>query len=96
MCTRASPRSVFDQATGDNFFPPFIVREISGLRVGIVGLASNIVDKTMPPHFSEGLSFTLGRDELPGIVARLRIEERVDLVVLLSHLGFPQDMQILS
>src|SRR5690349_5047182 len=53
--------NVFDQATGTSFFPPFIVQEVGGLRVGIVGLASNIVDKTMPPHFSEGLSFTLGR-----------------------------------
>ena len=68
--------------------------EAAGLRVGVVGLASNIVDKTMPPHFSEGLRFTLGKDELAEAVGALRREEHVDLVVALSHLGFPQDMQI--
>jgi 2',3'-cyclic-nucleotide 2'-phosphodiesterase (5'-nucleotidase family) len=48
----------------------------------------------MPPSFSEGVRFTLGRDELPGCIATLREQESVDLVVVLSHLGFPQDMQL--
>lgn len=64
------------------------------MRVGVVGLASNIVDKTMPAHFSEGLRFALGKDELAQAVAALRQQEHADLVVVLSHLGFPQDMQL--
>ena len=50
----------------------------------------------MPPSFSEGLEFTLGREELPPIINVLRTQEKVDLIVLVSHLGFPQDMQLLS
>ena len=46
--------------TEDLFFPPYSVREIDGLRIGLVGIASNIVDKTMPLSFSEGVRFTLG------------------------------------
>ncbi len=61
-----------------------------------MGLACNIVDKTMPPSFSEGLEFTLGREELPAIIDILRNTEKADLVVLISHLGFPQDMKLLS
>ncbi|MHB9050108.1 MAG: bifunctional metallophosphatase/5'-nucleotidase [Pirellulales bacterium] len=59
-------------------------------------MASNIVDKTMPPSYSEGLRFTLGREELPKIIEQVRSKEKVDLVVLISHLGFPQDMKLLS
>jgi 2',3'-cyclic-nucleotide 2'-phosphodiesterase (5'-nucleotidase family) len=88
--------NVYDKQTGRLAFPPYVIREIGGLRIGVIGIASNIVDKTMPPRFSEGIRFTLGRDELPGVVAKLREQERVDLVVLLSHLGFPQDMQLVS
>ncbi len=73
---------------------PYRVLEIGGLRVGVIGLAAVIVDKTMPPHFSEGLSFTLGVEELPGCIRTLRDEEQVDLVVVLSHLGFPQEHQL--
>jgi 2',3'-cyclic-nucleotide 2'-phosphodiesterase (5'-nucleotidase family) len=88
--------NVFDQATKKRLFSPYIVKEISGLRIGLVGIASNIIDKTMPPSFSEGLEFTLGREELLPIIDVLRTQEKVDLIVLVSHLGFPQDMQLLS
>jgi S-sulfosulfanyl-L-cysteine sulfohydrolase len=88
--------NVYDQTTKERLFPPYSVKEIGLLRIGIVGIASNIVDKTMPPSFSEGLEFTLGREELPAIIEFLRIQEKVDLIILISHLGFPQDMQLLS
>ncbi len=88
--------NVYNRDTGSLVFPPYMIKEIGGLRVGVIGIASNIVDKTMPPHFSQGLQFTLGREELPGVITQLREGERVDLIVLLSHLGFPQDMQLLA
>jgi len=88
--------NVYDQATNQRLFPPYSVKEIGGLRIGLVGIASNIVDKTMPPSFSAGLHFTLVREELPSIINVLRTQEKVDLVVLISHLGFPQDMKLLS
>ncbi len=88
--------NVYDQATKKRFFPPYLIKEIGGLRIGIVGIASNIIDKTMPPSFSEGLEFTLGREELPSIINDLRTKEKVDLIVLISHLGFPQDIKLLS
>ncbi|MCL4487679.1 MAG: 5'-nucleotidase C-terminal domain-containing protein [Chloroflexi bacterium] len=88
--------NVYDRQTKKLVFSPYLIKEIEGLRVGIIGIASNIVDKTMPPRFSEGVYFTLGKDELPGAITQLREQEQVDLVVLLSHLGFPQDMQLVS
>lgn len=88
--------NVYDQATKERFFPAFSVKEIGGLRIGLVGICSNIVDKTMPPSFSEGVYFSLGRDELPTVIDVLRTQEKVDLIVLVSHLGFSQDMKLLS
>lgn len=84
----------FDEATGELSFPPTRVIDRGGLRIGVVGIAATIVDKTMPPRFHKGIRLTLGRDELPSHIQRLRREERVDLVVVLSHLGFPQDVQL--
>jgi sulfur-oxidizing protein SoxB len=88
--------NVYHKETKKPVYQSYTVKEIGGLRIGLVGIASNIVDKTMPPSFSKGISFTLGRDELPQIVDRLRNKEMVDLIVLLSHLGFPQEMKLLS
>ena len=84
------------KATGELAYPAFTVIERSGVRVGIIGIAATILDKTMPPRFSEGLRFTLGNEELPGHIRTLRERERVELVVVLSHLGFPQDAKLAS
>ncbi|MHB0858185.1 MAG: bifunctional metallophosphatase/5'-nucleotidase [Anaerolineae bacterium] len=88
--------NLYDKATQTRVFPPYRIKEIGGLRIGLVGIVSNIVDKTMPPSFSEGLRFTLGREELPETIDVLRSQEQVDLIVLISHLGFPQDMKLVS
>lgn len=75
-------------------FAPWRIIERGGLRIGIIGIACPIVDKTMPPKFAEGLRFNIGNDALPGIISQLRQKEQVDLIVVLSHLGFPQDVKL--
>lgn len=86
--------NVYEQASGELAFPACTICEAGGLRVGVIGIAATIVDKTMPPSFSKGLYFTLGNEELPGHIQKLRAEEKVDLIVVLSHLGFPQDVRL--
>ncbi len=88
--------NIYHQDNGQLLFRPYIVKNINGLKIGMIGLASNIVDKTMPASFGEGLTFSNGREELPRLVEYLRSHEDVDLIVLLSHLGFPQDVKLLS
>lgn len=86
--------NVYDKVSGQLVFDPSCVIERGGMRIGIVGIASNIVDKSMPPSYSEGVRFTLGNTELPGHIERLRSVDKVDLVVVLSHLGFAQDAKL--
>mgnify|MGYP006300133481 CR=1 FL=1 len=86
----------YDEASGEPVFDPYRVVEAAGLRIGVIGIAATIVDKVMPSSFSEGVYFTLGDEELPGYIATLRAQEKVDLVVLISHLGFPQEMKLAS
>ena len=84
----------YEKTTNKLFFPPYRVIERNGLRLGIIGIASNIVDKTMPEHFSKGVYFTMGDQELPEVIKKLRENERVDLIIVLSHLGYPQDLKL--
>ena len=84
----------YDDASGDPVFPPYTVCETDDLMVGVIGIAATIVDKVMPDSFSEGIHFSLGDTELPGHIAHLREEEGVDLVVVVSHLGFPQEARL--
>ena len=86
--------NVFRQADGELFMAPWILREAGGVKVGVIGLAANIIDKTMPPKFSEGLYTTTGAAELPGYIRDLK-SAGADLILVLSHLGYPQDLELL-
>jgi 2',3'-cyclic-nucleotide 2'-phosphodiesterase (5'-nucleotidase family) len=85
LCYPMLAVNCFDKDDGQLTFPPTRVVERGVLRVGIAGVAATIVDKTMPPQFSTGARLTLGVEELPDHIARLREQEGVDLVVVLSH-----------
>lgn len=82
------------EGSKQSVFPTHTVIERAGLKIGIIGVACHIVDKTMPPSFSTGITFTMGKEELPSQIAKLRNDDGVDLVVVLSHLGFPVEAKI--
>ena len=86
----------YDKLSGKRPFPGSMVVQRLGFRIGIIGIAATIIDKSMPPRFSEGLRFTSGIDELPAEIVRLRASQDVHLIVVLSHLGFPQDVKLAS
>jgi sulfur-oxidizing protein SoxB len=80
---------------GSRFLQPFIIKEVADVKVGVIGICCNIIDKTMPKHFSEGLVITDGLEELPGMVEEAR-QAGADVIILLSHNGFPQDVSMLK
>jgi len=77
-------------------FQPYRMLERHGVRVAVIGVAATIVDKVMPEGFHTGVRFTLGEEELRGWVRHVREEERAELVIVLSHLGYPQELKMLS
>ena len=87
--------NVYDDETDELLFPPVKTYEIDGIKIGVIGVASNIIKKNMPAQFWEGAEFTNGIDESRYWAKRLR-DDGVNLVILLSHLGYPQDIELLK
>jgi len=86
--------NVFDTKHGLLLFPPYIVKEMQGIKVGIIGLTFPYEDKTMPTTFSEGNSFTLGLEVLPKYIDHLKSKEKVDLIILVEHIGLPLSQKL--
>ncbi len=80
---------------GSLFFDPHVMLMVDDLRVGVIGICSAIIGESMPAEFSEGLTITNGIDELPAHIAQLK-SDGADLIIVLSHNGFPQDMHMLD
>ncbi|MHB1682405.1 MAG: bifunctional metallophosphatase/5'-nucleotidase [Bacilli bacterium] len=88
--------NIYKHGTRARVFSAFGVFQLSGVRVAMLGLASTIVDESMPKPFAGDLEFTDGMaaDELPALILQAR--EQADLVCLSSHMGLPQDIAIAS
>lgn len=84
----------YNKETDELAYDPYMVKEVNGVKIGVIGIASNIIDKTMPEHFSKGLYFTLGNKELPNYIDKIKNEEKMDIVIVLSHLGYPQEIKL--
>jgi len=77
---------------GSRLHDPYVIREIAGVRVAVIGITSDSV-----PHqahaFNVGLRFTMGYEELPGDIAAARADG-AHLVVVLSELGLAKSVAL--
>lgn len=86
--------NVFDAATGERAFRPYVVRELAnGVRVGVIGFTDPDVPLRQPPGYSAGLRYA-GEELLPELVREVRVEGRAHVVVLLAHVGLPKAVRL--
>ena len=78
--------NVYDGDTGERLYDPYIVRDVGGVRVGIIGYTDPDVPTRQPPAYSDGLTYT-GPENIPQHIETLQSEEDADVVLLLSHIG---------
>ncbi|PZX55937.1 5'-nucleotidase [Algoriphagus ratkowskyi] len=86
--------NIFNQ-NGELFTSASKIYEVEDVKIGVIGVAAFIVDKVMPSSFAGELSFTNGIKEVNEEIKKLN-KEGADLIVLLSHNGLPQDMELLK
>jgi sulfur-oxidizing protein SoxB len=83
----------FDAASG-RVFKPALVKDVGGHRIGIVGQAMPYVPIAHPKRFTPDWTFGIRETELQKTVDRLREQDKVDAVILLSHNGMDVDLKL--
>jgi 2',3'-cyclic-nucleotide 2'-phosphodiesterase/3'-nucleotidase len=79
------------EESGSPAFPPYVVRTVGGVRVGILGLTTPRVPSWESPSRIRGLKFVDSVTAARRFVPVLHGKERCDLVVVLVHEGFERD-----
>lgn len=84
--------NVFMKTSGERFLPPYAFFELDGVRIAVIGFSPVTTPVTTHPKNVEALYF---EDPL-AIAAELvpQLREQADLVVVLSHLGFDEDVAL--
>lgn len=80
---------------GTLLLKPYSLIEVGNIKVAAIGICANIIDKTMPDNFKRGIYVTDGMQEIGGYVNEVK-NLGANLVILLSHNGYPQDIELLK
>src|SRR6266853_2407592 len=85
--------NTYNTGSATTHYQPYIIKEVQGVRVGVLGLTTPGI-----PHWENlpnyaGLEFKETVSEAKKWVAVLRDKEKVDLVVITMHMGIEEDLR---
>jgi 2',3'-cyclic-nucleotide 2'-phosphodiesterase (5'-nucleotidase family) len=85
--------NTYRKGTEQTAYQPYLVKEVNGVRVGILGLTTPGIPNWENPENFAGLEFREPVTEARKWVKVLREKERVDLVVITMHMGLEEDLR---
>lgn len=83
----------YEKGSEKTHYEPYIVKEVSGVRVGILGLTTPGIPNWENTQNYAGLEFREPVSEAKKWVRVLREKERVDVVVVAMHMGLEEDLR---
>lgn len=83
----------YDQGTTRTHYQPYIIKEVAGVRVAILGLTTPGIPTWENVQNYQGLEFHDPLLEAKKWVPLLRSQERADVVVIAMHMGIEEDLR---
>jgi len=85
--------NTYNKGTGETYYKPYVIKEVAGVRVGILGLTTpGVPTWENAPNYA-GLEFHEPLLEAKKWVPVLRGKERADVVVITMHMGLEEDLR---
>jgi len=85
--------NTYDKGTSKTHYQPYIVKEVAGARIAVLGLTTpGIPNWENAPNYA-GLEFKEPLAEAKKWVPVLRGKERADVVIIAMHMGLEEDLQ---
>ncbi len=85
--------NLVDRATGKSIFKPYVVKEVAGLRVGVLGLLDDQFNPTLQEN-NPGLNVAVAEPVAALKAAMKGLRESCDFIVVLSQLGESGDKKL--
>lgn len=92
--TNVIAANMFEKDSENTLFPPYLVTEKKGVRIGFLAYNDPEIPVRQNPGYSEGIKFTQVEDNLKNLIHKLKNEEKVDLLFLVTHLGISKQVML--
>lgn len=84
--------NTYRTGTDETAYQPYVVKEVAGVRVGVLGMTTPAIPNWENPENYAGLEFRPLVSEARKWIAVLREKEHVDAVVIAMHSGVEEDL----
>ena len=81
-----------DADNGELVYPPYWIKYIAGVKIGIIGYTDHLIPKRQSPAYSEGLRFDHAEVNIAKYVKLLRETEGCAVVIVATHMGLAQQV----
>lgn len=85
--------SIINNADGSTYGQPFMIKDVGGVKIGMVGLDVENMSRYVSDEKLEGLTFRSSADTLKEYIPKMK-EAGADVIMVLSHVGFDEDKEI--
>ncbi|MGX1023539.1 bifunctional metallophosphatase/5'-nucleotidase [Psychroflexus sp. MBR-150] len=92
--TQVIAQNMFHDDNDEPLFPASWVKEIEGIRIGFIGINDPDVPVRQNPIFSKGIGFSGLDDNLKKIVDDFKVNEKIDVLFLITHLGIFKQVEL--
>ncbi|HEY9183863.1 MAG TPA: bifunctional metallophosphatase/5'-nucleotidase [Salegentibacter sp.] len=83
-----------DDKDKKELFPPYWIKEIDGVKLGFIGINDPDVPVRQNPIFSEGIGFSGIDDSVKDLIQKVKKEEGVDALFLVTHFGIFKQVEL--
>ena len=90
QATLLSANTTFDGTPLEGMLQPYVVKEAGGRRIGFIGININ-PEGLISPQKSQGVVYHDAVEVIDSLARKLRAENAVDAVVVVSHIGYSGD-----
>ncbi len=85
--------NTYKAGTNETFHKPYLLKEVNGVRVGVLGLTTAGIPSWENAQNYAGLEFREPVGEAKKWVGVLRAQERADVVIIAMHMGMEADLR---
>ncbi len=87
-------QNMFHEESRKELFPPYWIQEIAGVKLGFIGINDPDVPLRQNPIFSEGINFSGIDDGVKELIQKVKHEEKVDALFLVTHIGIFKQVEL--
>lgn len=89
-------QNMFHEKDKKELFPPYWIKEIEGVKLAFIGINDPDVPVRQNPIFSKGIDFSGLEDGVKELIQKVKKEEKVDALFLVTHFGIFKQVELAS